>query len=460
MKKFLLLLILFFCLVIGGCWAVKTCFLSKGKLVVVTIEPGASGSSVARTLKEKGIIKSQFFFKLILRLTSSARDLKAGRFDLRENTSSFEVINCIKSGKCTHYEKITVLEGWRSEEIAEALAERNITDPHAFLDIVRQKDLEGYLFPSTYLFAENTPAQKVVDEMLQQYRNHISPLFKQYKTDLTEKQVLTVASIVEREAIVHDERPKIAAVYLNRFRIGKRLEADPTVQYALGFNLRENRYWKKGLTYSDLKTKSPYNTYRNAGLPPGQFVIQARNLYWAYLTRKPALKRSTLWQTTAGGTFFPARLMSTAPISAESAANNLSLQTSPASATIPKRDTFPGERTMQKAKLLKIYVSSTDTINHVPLYEIIAKKAQEFGLEGATAHRAMLGFGPSTKLRSAHFLELVEKYPVLIEMVDEPGKIDKFAKTIEPVLNSQPKGCLMLVQDIEVLFKKHGTKAQ
>lgn len=269
MKKFLLLLILFFCLVIGGCWAVKTCFLSKGKLVVVTIEPGASGSFVARTLKEKGIIKSQFFFKLILRLTSSARDLKAGRFDLRENTSSFEVINCIKSGKCTHYEKITVLEGWRSEEIAEALAERNITDPHAFLDIVRQKDLEGYLFPSTYLFAENTPAQKVVDEMLQQYRNHISPLFKQYKTDLTEKQVLTVASIVEREAIVHDERPKIAAVYLNRFRIGKRLEADPTVQYALGFNLRENRYWKKGLTYSDLKTKSPYNTYRNAGLPPG-----------------------------------------------------------------------------------------------------------------------------------------------------------------------------------------------
>ena len=139
MKKFLLLLILFFCLVIGGCWAVKTCFLSKGKLVVVTIEPGASGSSVARTLQEKGIIKSQFFFKLILRLTSSARDLKAGRFDLRENTSSFEVINCIKSGKCTHYEKITVLEGWRSEEIAEALAERNITEPHAFLDIVRQK---------------------------------------------------------------------------------------------------------------------------------------------------------------------------------------------------------------------------------------------------------------------------------------------------------------------------------
>lgn len=238
-------------------------------MTVVTIEPGQSGSSVARMLKEKGVIRSEFAFKVLLKLTSSARDLKAGRFDLRKNTSSFEVINCIKSGKCTHYEKVTFLEGWRSEEIAEMLGEKGITDPHAFLDIVRRENLEGKLFPSTYLFAENTPARKVVNEMVDQYKKKIGPLFKKYKTDLTEQQVLTVASIVEREAVVHDERPKIAAVYLNRFRIGKRLEADPTVQYALGFNLKENRYWKKGLTYKDLKIKSPYNTYRNAGLPPG-----------------------------------------------------------------------------------------------------------------------------------------------------------------------------------------------
>ena len=238
-------------------------------MTVVTIEPGQSGSSVARMLKEKGVIRSEFAFKVLLKLTSSARDLKAGRFDLRKNTSSFEVINCIKSGKCTHYEKVTFLEGWRSEEIADVLGEKGITDPHAFLDIVRQENLEGKLFPSTYLFAENTPARKVVNEMVDQYKKKIGPLFKKYNTGLTEQQVLTVASIVEREAVVHDERPKIAAVYLNRFRIGKRLEADPTVQYALGFNLKENRYWKKGLTYKDLKIKSPYNTYRNAGLPPG-----------------------------------------------------------------------------------------------------------------------------------------------------------------------------------------------
>ena len=276
MKKFILLLCVCVCLLAGGCWAVKACFFSKGPLVVVKIEPGQSGSEVAHMLKEKGIIRSELLFKALLRLTSSARDLKAGRFDLRKNTSAFEVINCIKSGKCTHYEKVTCLEGWRSEEIAELLAEKGITDARAFLDIVREKNLEGYLFPSTYLFAENTPAQKVVDEMLAQYRKNIAPLFRKYPTNLTERQVLTVASIVEREAVVHDERPKIAAVYLNRFRIGKRLEADPTVQYALGFNLKENRYWKKGLTYKDLRINSPYNTYRNAGLPPGPICNPSR----------------------------------------------------------------------------------------------------------------------------------------------------------------------------------------
>ena len=269
MKRFLLFCGIFVFALACLTWGAKTYFCSKGDLTVVTIEQGQSGSSVAKMLKAKGVIRSELAFKILLKLTSSARDLKAGRFDLRKNTSSFEVINCIKSGKCTHYEKVTFLEGWRSEEIAEMLGEKGIADPHAFLDIVRQENLEGKLFPSTYLFAENTPARKVVNEMVEQYKKKIGPLFKTYKTDLTEQQVLTVASIVEREAVVHDERPKIAAVYLNRFRIGKRLEADPTVQYALGFNLKENRYWKKGLTYKDLKIKSPYNTYRNAGLPPG-----------------------------------------------------------------------------------------------------------------------------------------------------------------------------------------------
>ena len=254
---------------------------------MLTIEPGQSGSAVARQLKKAGVIRSEILFKIILKLTSSATDLKAGKFDLHKNMSDFEVINCIKSGRCTHYEKVTFLEGWRSEEIAEKLAELGITNAHDFLDIVRREKWEGKLFPSTYLFAANTPARAVVNKMTEQYTQAVAPLLKQYPTSLSENQLLTVASIVEREAVVHDERPKIAAVYLNRFHIGKKLEADPTVQYALGFNLKENRYWKKGLTYADLKTDSPYNTYRYGGLPPGPICNPGYESIKAVLTPEP-----------------------------------------------------------------------------------------------------------------------------------------------------------------------------
>ncbi len=269
MKKLLIALLVLIVLLVVGMWAAKMYFFSQGDLVTVQIYPGQTGREVAHILKQKGIIRSELLFKLLLRITSRSSDLKAGRFDLRKNSSDLEVINCIKTGQCTHYEKVIFLEGWRSEEMAEALAANGISDGHAFLNIVRAQNLEGKLFPSTYLFADNTPAQKVVDEMVGQYKKNILPLFKKYNTNLTENQVLTLASIVEREAVVHDERPKIAAVYLNRFYMGKRLEADPTVQYALGFAINENRYWKKGLTYKDLKVDSPYNTYRNEGLPPG-----------------------------------------------------------------------------------------------------------------------------------------------------------------------------------------------
>ncbi|MBP5429873.1 MAG: endolytic transglycosylase MltG [Elusimicrobiaceae bacterium] len=287
MKKFIILSVLLLACIAAGIWAAKVYFFSKGPLVMVQIRPGQTGNEVARLLKAKGVIRSELLFKILFRLTADKNDLKAGRFDLRRNTPDLEVISCIKTGQCTHYEKVTILEGWRSEEIASELGAHGVTDPQAFLNIVREKDLEGHLFPSTYLFSDSTSAQKVVDQMLAQYDKNIAPLFKKYKTDLTERQVLTLASIVEREALVHDERPKIAAVYLNRFRIGKRLEADPTVQYALGFTLKENRFWKKGLTFKDLRVDSPYNTYRNAGLPPGPICNPGAKSVEAVLNPQP-----------------------------------------------------------------------------------------------------------------------------------------------------------------------------
>ena len=269
MKKFYIGLIIFILLIIGSICFIRLHFFTPGTPLTFEIKPGQTVSQVAQNLKDKHIIKSRSWFKILARLSASARDLKAGKYDLRTNMPAESVLNCIKSGSCQHLSKLTTLEGWRSEEIAEMLAENNITKPQAFLEVVRKRDLEGKLFPSTYYFAENTPASVVADTMVKHYNERVKPLLKQYKGSLSEKEILTVASIVEREAIYHDERPKIAAVYLNRLKIGKRLEADPTVQYALGFNFRENRYWKKGLTYKDLRDKSPYNTYRYNGLPPG-----------------------------------------------------------------------------------------------------------------------------------------------------------------------------------------------
>lgn len=266
---------------------VKLHYFRDGTPLVFEIKPGQSASQVARNLKERGVIKNPLWFKLVFKLSSSAKDLKAGKYDLRTNMPSESVLNCIKSGQCLHLTKLTTLEGWRSEEIAEVLSEKNITDPRAFLEIVRKRNLEGKLFPSTYHFAENTPAWAVIDAMTGQYNRRVKPLFKQYPTNLTEREVLTVASIVEREAVFHDERPKIAAVYLNRLNIGKRLEADPTVQYALGFNFRENRYWKKGLTYKDLRNPSPYNTYRYNGLPPGPIANPSYESVKAVLNPEP-----------------------------------------------------------------------------------------------------------------------------------------------------------------------------
>lgn len=304
MKRFLKFCVLFVVILALLLIGVKWYFFSKGTLVTVQIRAGQTGTEVAHELKSKGVIRSELLFKLFLRLTSSAKDLKAGRFDLRQHTSALEVINCIKTNRCTHYEKVTFLEGWRAEEIAEELDRKHITDPQAFLSIVRERDLEGYLFPSTYVFAENTSASKVVDEMLKEYTKHIVPLLKQSKTDLTERQVLTLASIVEREAVVHAERPKIAAVYTNRFRLGKRLEADPTVQYALGFNEREQRHWKKGLTYRDLKFNSPYNTYRFGGLPPGPICSPSEASVRAVLNPEPDFEALYFVADNTGGHAF------------------------------------------------------------------------------------------------------------------------------------------------------------
>ncbi|MGB2579346.1 UPF0755 protein [Elusimicrobium simillimum] len=290
MKKYrklilILLSVLLFVIVVCG---VRSYYFNKGESVVFEIRDGQTGSSVAADLKKAGIIKSEILFKIVLRLFADPRGLKAGTYDLYKNTCPEEVISCISSGKCQHLEKVTIIEGWRIEEIAMALEDNGICDNLEFTALAKKQNLEGYLYPSTYRFSKNTPAQKVIDVMTGEFNRRVRPILQeQYMRGLSERAIITVASIVEREAVVHEERPKIAAVYLNRIKIGKKLEADPTVQYVLGYTPNENRFWKKGLTLRDLRIDSPYNTYRYGGIPPGPICSPSYESVYAVLHPEP-----------------------------------------------------------------------------------------------------------------------------------------------------------------------------
>ncbi|MCG2726707.1 MAG: endolytic transglycosylase MltG [Elusimicrobia bacterium] len=239
-------------------------FFWQGETVSLKIEKGCSAGQVAHLLKKKGIIINAFWFKVLVKITNTGKKIMPGEYEFKKHTSAEEVLWILINTVHTEDIKVVIPEGWRKEQIAERLYKHGIIkDEGEFIDIVRREELEGYLFPSTYFFKKESKARNIINMLKSEFEKNISPLFKDgFPKGLDERKVLTIASIVEREAIVPSERPLIAAVYLNRIKKGMPLEADPTVQYALG-------YWKQGLTYKDLKTKSPYNTYIVRNLPPG-----------------------------------------------------------------------------------------------------------------------------------------------------------------------------------------------
>lgn len=245
-------------------------YYSKGDFVRIEVPQGANADKIASILKEQGIIQSPLWFKICTKISGAGKLLRSGSFLLNKNMSSEEVIWRLTSDPGVELIKVVIPEGWRIEEIARELVKRGIIEQEeTFINLAKGQELEGKLFPSTYFFSKNSPVQIVIKTMLEEYEKNILPVIKAIKTDFTENQILTLASIVEREATYNDERPKIAAVYINRYKIGKRLEADPTVQYALGYIPEEKRFWKGRLLYRDLKIDNPYNTYRYNGLPPG-----------------------------------------------------------------------------------------------------------------------------------------------------------------------------------------------
>ncbi len=287
-KIFLALFLLMFIAAIPASFGIYKYLNTEGPVTEVTIPPGASAGKIANILKEEGVIWSTIWFKICLRVSGAAPMLRSGVFTLNKKMPASKVIWRLINDSGTKDFKVKILEGWRIEEIAEALEKAEIIrDSFDFISYAKEQDLEGFLFPSTYMFPKDMTSQEVADKMKAEYDKNIKPILADYKGKLTEKEILTIASIVEREAVLDAERPKIAAVYLNRVKIGKKLEADPTVQYALGYNTKEGRHWKKGLTLKDLKVDSPYNTYRYNGIPPGPIASPSVNSVKAVVNPMP-----------------------------------------------------------------------------------------------------------------------------------------------------------------------------
>jgi len=252
--------------------------------VELTIEPGSSARQVAASLAELGLVEDVELFVRYLHYRGLDTGIEAGRYSLDGGMTLDQVARALQSAEASA-SMLTVPEGWRREQVADLLDRSGLpASGQAFLaasqeppagswvetELPAGASLEGFLFPDSYQLAEDSTAEELVATMLENLDRRLTPALRRAFTDrgLSLFQAVTLASIIEREAVVADERPQIASVFLNRLALGIKLDADPTVQYALG-RQPDGNWWKSGLTFADLELDSPYNTYRFPGLPPG-----------------------------------------------------------------------------------------------------------------------------------------------------------------------------------------------
>lgn len=262
------------------------------------VVPGAPARTIGQQLEQAGLIRDATLFEAYVRVNGLDNALQAGAFVLDPSMTLRQVVDTLQRGRASTV-VVTVPEGWRLEQTADYLASAHALAAATGAETYRQKaqagdlsglnaerypflqqrpagaGLEGYLFPDTYDLPD--PGATADDLLMRQIDNFARQVVPRYaaaraagQTQLSLHEVLTLASIVEREAVVPDERPQIAGVYLNRLAQGMKLDADPTVQYALGFQPSTGQWWKTPVSLDEYgSVDSPYNTYLHTGLPPG-----------------------------------------------------------------------------------------------------------------------------------------------------------------------------------------------
>ncbi|MBI4059937.1 MAG: endolytic transglycosylase MltG [Elusimicrobia bacterium] len=281
-------------LVLAGAWAAR-----PGAPTSVLVPEGLSARQTAELLGEKRIVQSVFVFRALLKITRFDRHLKPGMYTLRIHEWPTVVIRKLTLG-LTDDLKITIPEGFMASQIAERLGKAGVVDAREFLALVQARGLEGRLFPSTYHLPLGYGAAKTVAVMTAEFDKQIGAAFAAAspRPASSFEDALILASIVEREAVLKSEKPIIAAVYLNRLKKKMPLQADPTVQYALG-----RGDWKKGLTRADLARPSPYNTYLHRGLPPGPICSPGLDSFKSVLSPAKTFALYFVADTTGGHLF-------------------------------------------------------------------------------------------------------------------------------------------------------------
>ena len=239
----------------------------------IRITPGTSTKSIAKQLADESIIRSSLLFEVVAYLEDASRYLQAGTYELSAAMSLREIIHRLKTGEVVH-RHFVVPEGLTVAKIAQLFEDEGFGSAESFSRAARDStwrkrygiegnSLEGYLFPNTYKLVDEISAAKVIKLMLDEFERHWTRERAEEAKSLnfSPQEIITLASIIEKEAKIADERPLISAVFHNRLKRGWKLDADPTVLYALGNPPR-------ALTKKDLKFDSSYNTYVYRGLPP------------------------------------------------------------------------------------------------------------------------------------------------------------------------------------------------
>lgn len=268
-------------------WASNTS--SRATERAVIIPRGSSFKSALDTLQSAGVINVRWTLDLAGRLLGRTKVIKTGKYLFPAGLSNSEIIADLVEGKSRVLIALPIPEGWRLERVALQCGRLLGADPQRFIALCDKRSfrqelgidaasLEGFLMPDTYRFLWETPEEEIIARMVRGFQDfYVDSLrTRQESLRLTLNQVLTLASIVEGEAMLDQERPIIAGVYLNRLKKRMRLEADPTVQYAIPDGPRR-------LIYSDLRFNSPYNTYVHYGLPPGPINSPGRKSILAAL---------------------------------------------------------------------------------------------------------------------------------------------------------------------------------